>query len=54
LRKLGRGLTNVGSFLDRRELSEIRRAVLRERARERRSLLVEVVLGLLVSSSTSG
>ena len=47
LRQLGGRLADLGSLLDRRQLTRLRRAVLRERPRVGRLLLVEGVLQLL-------
>ena len=47
LRELGGRLLHVGRLLDRRQTAGFGGAVLRERARERRLLLIEAVLPLL-------
>src|SRR5258708_1761365 len=46
LYELGLRFLDVGRLLDRRQVRRVRRAVLRERARERGFLLIEVVLRL--------
>jgi hypothetical protein len=47
LHQLGLCLLDVRCLLDRRQVSRVGRAVLRQCASERRFLLVEVILGLL-------